>query len=130
VISELAKKFADEGGVGTLVCPPRDSVRRSEMKVTVWASSEKKTLGIRVGKNNRDQFFSREWKEVFVDIDGTLHTFSLTNGFWNKCPEFRDRGKPVIKEWLMTSNLIEWRKGSPPRLILETVGEGRFRLTF
>jgi hypothetical protein len=69
------------------------------MDVTAWNNGGT-TFGIRVGAPNRERYFERSWSEVQVEIDGQAYTFELTAGFWHRCPEFRDRGTPVIREWL------------------------------
>jgi hypothetical protein len=84
--------------------------------------------GIRVGKPNRCQYFQKEWKFIEVEIDGRVHNFRLTDSFWRKCPEFRDRGSPVIREWLIQNNLHIWDKGKPPKVNLIPMDECKFRL--
>jgi hypothetical protein len=96
------------------------------MEVSTWFGS--KTYGVRIGAANRDRYFVRTWSEIEVELDGQVHTFSLTNGFWHKCPEFRDRGEPVIKKWLQRNRSLEWPRGHPPRMSLIPLGGNRFRL--
>ena len=68
------------------------------MEVSTWFGSG--IYGVRVGAMNREQYFDRTWSTIEVEMDDEFHRFSLTRGFWKKCPEFRDRGQPVIREWL------------------------------
>ena len=68
------------------------------------------------------------WTEIEVEIDGRSHRFALTAGFWNKCPEFRDRGAPVIRDWQRRHRTLDWPKGHPPRFELVPMGGNRFRL--
>lgn len=98
------------------------------MDVSAWSNGAK-TFGIRVGARNRTRYFDQSWSEIEVEIDGELHSFDLTAGFWNDCPEFRDRGTPVIREWLERSNLMDWPRGQPPRFRLQQLSGNRFRLT-
>ena len=98
-----------------------------EMQVTVWHSGEN-IYGIRVGKSNRDKYFNHKWKSIEVEIEGCFHRFNLTNGFWHRCPEFRDRGTPIIREWLRSHQLLNWPSGQPPKIELNSLGEGKFRL--
>jgi hypothetical protein len=86
------------------------------------------TYGIRVGSPNRDTYFLQSWTEIDVEIDGRCYQFALTPGFWNKCPEFRDRGSPVIREWLRRHHSLDWSRGNPPRSELVPLGGSRFRL--
>ncbi|MDR2553386.1 MAG: hypothetical protein LBD31_09520 [Treponema sp.] len=94
------------------------------MTVTAWSNGGG-GYGIRAGKHNRDAFFNPSWKRIEVEIDGVLHTFKLTPGFWNDCPEFRGS---VIKEWLQRNHAVSWVKGKPPKFNLEAAGERRFHL--
>ena len=96
------------------------------MDVTTWFGSN--TYGIRVGALNRKLYFDRSWVEIHVELDGQFHQFSLTKGFWHKCPEFRDSGKSVIKEWLQRHKTIKWPRGKPPRMKLISLGDNKFRL--
>lgn len=97
------------------------------MKASAWSNGQG-TYGIRVGTPNRDRFFDPSWEEIEVEIDGRFHTFGLTSAFWRKCPEFRDRGEPVIREWLRRNRSLSWLSGDPPKVELESLGHGRFRL--
>lgn len=97
------------------------------MEASAWSSS-RGTFGIRVGIKNRDRHFKRSWTEIEVEIDGHSYRFSLTPGFWNKCPEFRDSGTAVIREWLQRHHTLKWPTGHPPRFQLFPLGGGRFRL--
>jgi hypothetical protein len=98
------------------------------MHATVWAGTEKKQLGIRVGTGNRSRQFNREWREVVIEIDGRAFSFDLSPGFWKDCPEFRDDRDAPIREWLDRRGLLDWPKGRPPKLTLEPLGGNRFRL--
>lgn len=97
------------------------------MKVSAW-SNGKNHYGIRVGKPNRRQYFDPQWKEAIVTIDGSQHAFSLTKGFWKDCPEFRDKGEPVIRQWLASQNLLKWPPRKPPKFILSHISNNRFEL--
>ncbi len=67
------------------------------MDVSAWFGGPG-THGIRVGSGNREQWFKQEWTTITVKMDGQNHTLKLTPGFWRRCPEFRDCGKPIIRE--------------------------------
>jgi hypothetical protein len=98
------------------------------MNATVWRGGNGSTYGIRVGNANRDKYSDRRWTRIEVEIGGRFHIFSLTPGFWNKCPEFRDSGAPIIRGWLHQHGLLKWPKGNPPQLELLPLGGARFRL--
>jgi hypothetical protein len=97
------------------------------MQASAWNDGGT-TYGIRVGLPNRDRFFDPSWREIEVEIDGEIHQFPLTDGFWRQCPEFRDRGTPVVREWLRRHRMLKWPKGDPPRMELIPLGGNRFRL--
>lgn len=61
------------------------------MRVTAWNSGGS-TYGIRIGFPNRAQFFDPSWTEIEVELGGHFHTFPLTPGFWNHCPEVLTEG--------------------------------------
>lgn len=94
------------------------------MLASAWNNGEG-TYGIRVGSRNREKFFDKSWPEIEVEIDGIFHRFALTDGFWHRCPEFRN---PVIREWLRRNRSLEWPKGHPPTVDLIPLGGNRFRL--
>jgi hypothetical protein len=105
-----------------------NTVKEKRMIVSAWSGGSGRPYGIRVGYVNRDNFFKPAWRCIGVEIDGKVHEFRLTPGFWNHCPEFRDSRTRVIREWLQRNNRIPWEKGKPPKFVLEVVGAQRFRL--
>ena len=58
------------------------------MKATGWKGE---TLGVRVGVKNRQQYFSKDWTTVQIELDGQVGSFRLTSGFWKDCPEIRGK---------------------------------------
>jgi hypothetical protein len=97
------------------------------VQVSAWNNGAS-TFGIRVGIPNRDAYFDQTWTEIEVEIDGQAHQFALTPEFWSQCPEFRDRGSPVIREWLRLHHTLVWPSGHPPRFELVSLDGNRFRL--
>ncbi len=97
------------------------------MRTSAW-NNGKNTYGIRVGKANRGKYFDPDWKFIEVEIDGRFHRFELTAGFWKDCPEFRDRGKPIIRKWLQRNRSLKWPSRQPPKVELVPLGNGKFRL--
>ena len=100
------------------------------MVVSAWYGGYKTspTFGIQVGAINRETYFNHAWCEIVVEIDAKPYFFKLTPGFWRKCPEFRDCGQPVIKNWLQRNKTLQWPKGCPPQAKLLPLGENKFRL--
>ena len=97
------------------------------MKASAWSRGGG-TFGIRVGIPNRNAHFDPGWSEIQVEIDGQIHRFAITKGFWNKCPEFRDSGSTVIQDWLQQHFTLDWPSGQPPRFQLVPLGDAKFRL--
>ncbi|MDR3276264.1 MAG: hypothetical protein LBT11_03465 [Treponema sp.] len=97
------------------------------MEVSAWKNGSG-TYGIKVGDDNRDKFFNPSWDWIDVEIEGNIHRFQLTPGFWNDCSEFRDSGATIIHDWLLRQNVIPWQKGKPPKFRLELIDERQFRL--
>jgi hypothetical protein len=97
------------------------------MRATAWSNGGG-TYGIRVGLRNRDRYFDPNWSSVDVEIDDEVYTFSLTAGFWNRCPEFRDRGAPIIRDWLSSHKTLTWPTRKPPSVELVPLSGNRFRL--
>ncbi|AFY48785.1 hypothetical protein Nos7524_2975 [Nostoc sp. PCC 7524] len=104
----------------------------NKMQASVWNTGKSheiaNTYGIRVGIKNRDQFFDQNWQEIKLEIDDKTYTFSLTPGFWRKCPEFRDSREQVIRHWLLQYKTLQWNKGEPPKVELVSLGYGKFHL--
>ena len=92
------------------------------MIVSAWLGG---TYGIRVGKENAQKWFSKEWANIEVEIDGHFHTFSLTPTFWTTCPEFRGG---IIHRWLEKQGLLSWPKRNPPKFELIPLDGNKFRL--
>jgi hypothetical protein len=73
-------------------------------------------------------YFDRSWEFVDIEIDGRVSQFTLSDSFWNRCPELRDK---AITAWLKKQMVpYPWVKGSPPHFdLLWLGGNHRFRLT-
>jgi len=102
------------------------------MQVTAWRngrfSNPRTVYGIRVGASNRAQYFPAGSEHIVVEMDGAVHSFRLTAGFWRKCPEFRDSGGTHIRDWLARHYSTDWSRGQPPQFELLPQGGNRFRL--
>ncbi len=84
------------------------------------------SFGIRVGAVSAKKYFDKKWEVVLVEFDGTTVQVNIPKGFWAKCPELRH---PAIGDWLRHKGLVNWLKGTPPRMLLTPKGENRFRLS-
>lgn len=97
------------------------------MLASAWTNG-RSTYGINVGRTNRKRFFSPNAKVVNILIDGQAHQFRLSPSFWNSCPEIRDSGQPVIRQWLERNNLLSWPLYEPARVNLLPVSHNTYRL--
>jgi hypothetical protein len=46
----------------------------------------------------------------------------------DKCPEIRDSGGTVIRDWFRRHYGLPWPKGNPPRFQVIPVSDNRFRV--
>jgi len=88
--------------------------------------------GFKVPIADRDRHFKREWKSVILEVP-VNGGFAATTvnidkpSFWNEtCHEVINQD---IGRWLRISNLAPWPSRQPPKLTIEVVGEGHFRVT-
>jgi len=93
-------------------------------EVTGWLGAGGKTLGLRFGAEKARAYVDPCWTEVTVLLDGKPHTFPIRAAFWRHCPEVRGA---AITAWFKRHDLAPWPKGTPPRVKLTSLGEGRFR---
>ena len=87
-------------------------------------------LGIYIGFPNRDKHFSKEIKEMKIEIDGKSCIVKLTPSFWRSCPEIRvardEFRNNRLSEWIKKNNLMPPTssrriKGKKDKVILEVV---------
>ncbi len=97
------------------------------MEVTAWSNGGT-GLGVKVGEADRDQWFKRDWQVVRVQLgqDGPVAEVNVGKAsFWGGCRELIHK---EIGAWLKANGLAPWPKGTPPKLVLEPVGEDLFLL--
>lgn len=83
--------------------------------------------GVRLSRKERDAHFERDWKFVFVEIEGGPSIRVVVRpSFWRKNFELTHAR---IGEWLLEQGLVPWQRGLPPKLELEPAGGRRFRLS-
>ena len=93
------------------------------MDATGWRAGT--VYGIRVGRENANNYFSPKTPNIQVDIDGFFYNFRLTPTFWTTCPEIRGK---AIREWFIIKRLAPWPKGETPKLTLKPLGDHCFKL--
>ena len=82
-------------------------------------------LGLRVGRENVERFFGKNWDLVLVQIENQTISMKVTKTFWTTCPELRN---PAIGAWMRKKALVPWPNGKPPEMQLIPMGRNRFRL--
>lgn len=86
--------------------------------------------GLKVNKQDRDQYFKRNWKSVFLQFekDGVYVEVNIEKkSFWNStCRELISK---EIGLWLIKNGLAPWGKGYPPKLKLEHLYDNRFKVS-
>lgn len=97
------------------------------MQASAW-NNGLNIYGIRVGKSNRDEHFTQSNNTVDIIIDGQLYVFRLTRGFWKDCPEIRDQGSTVLRDWLDRYYTLNWPHYAPPKVALDVLEHHRFKL--
>ena len=100
------------------------------MLVSGWKSGKFVTrravaLGIRIGSENVERFFDKNWDVVLIETEGGTIPVKITGTFWTSCPELRS---PAIGIWMRKKGLVPWPKGRPPEMRLIPLGRNRFRL--
>lgn len=83
-------------------------------------------FGIYIGKTNRDHYFPKNLKYVFITMNGKEIKIKITKGFYEHCPEIRDKS---IGQFLIRNNLNTWDKNSPHCLELIKINDCKFELS-
>lgn len=102
------------------------------MKVKAWNNGSY-TLdgnGLKITAQDRDAFFRREWKTIWLQLAGESEPVEINvakDSFWNET--CRELISVRIGKWLLKNKLAPWRKGSPPVLTLKQLEGKRFLLT-
>ncbi len=102
---------------------------------TAWNSGTHRKsgagYGFKVPISDRDRLFERQWRSVILELPAQSgYTKTEVNiakaSFWSKtCHELISRD---IGQWLRSNGLAPWRRGCPPKVRVEVVGERRFRV--
>ena len=105
------------------------------MIVTAWNNgSHKKTgagYGLKIGVSDRDRYFKKSWKTVFVHLPNGQTAEVNTDkeskiSFWNgSCRELINQ---EIGKWLIEIGKAPWNRGDPPKFELCLLRERHFEL--
>jgi hypothetical protein len=85
--------------------------------------------GIKISKIDRDRYFVPGWDNVQLEFsDGQRAEVDLTRSFWKPETPSAVLRDAAIGRWMIAQELAPWTKGSPPRLVLASLGPKRFSL--
>lgn len=98
------------------------------MIVTAWNNGST-GYGVKVTMQDREQFFSKEWRSVSLELEGSAVQVEVNvakPSFWSpRCGELINR---EIGTWLKENGLAPWPWREPPKLLLEPLSNRRFLL--
>lgn len=98
------------------------------MIVTAWNNGKHHKsgagYGLKLSVADRDKHFRREWKSVFILLEGQDKPIKVNiakPSFWS--PACRELINVEIGRWLIKNGLAPWPKGKPPKLVLTPMSE-------
>jgi hypothetical protein len=104
-------------------------------KCSIWSGG---MPGIRIGKDDRERFFSVDKPSIDLVIDERLCRVELSDNFWTTCPEIRvavdGTGKNRLTEWIKKNGLLPPKDSKKARgvtdrvVMVVVVPEQRFRV--
>jgi hypothetical protein len=103
------------------------------MEVTAWNNGEHHAsgagYGFKIQAKDRDAYFERSWKTVFVSLPGEEREVEVNIGkssFWNDtCRELINQ---KFGQWLLKQGYAPWQSGAPPKISLLHASGNHFRL--
>lgn len=103
------------------------------MEVTAWNNGSHHSTGAGYGfkvlADDRDKYFQRSWRTVFVSlprVEGTVEVNVAKPSFWgSSCRELINR---EFGRWLIENGYAPWRSGAPPKFQLRHTEGNHFRL--
>jgi len=104
------------------------------MIVTAWNNGQPYATGagygLKISRADRDLYFRREWKSVFVVLEGETRLVEINiakASLWGST--CRELISAEVGRWLIKNGLAPWPKGQPPELTLEPMEKpGYFQL--
>lgn len=103
------------------------------MIVTAWNNGAHNRngsgYGFKVKNADRDEFFQKEWEEIYLEIEGEPELIKADvhqDRFWS------DAGKEItataIGKWLRKNGMAPWHQGNPVTFELQPVENNRFKV--
>ncbi len=126
--SMLSEGCSKLGGPPKRVLPPAQFDSAKILVVATASAEQNGTYGLRVCASSREdleKWFSREWRDIEIEMDGEVHSAKFRTGFWEENRELRC---PMIRRWLEKRGFLSWPCGRPPEFELIRLRERLFRL--
>ncbi len=105
------------------------------MIVTAWNNGGHRSTGagygLKISSEDRERFFRRDWKHVFLTLEGENNEVTINvskKSFWT--PECRELINKQVGLWLIKNEKAPWPKGRPPKIKLEPASGNRFKAEF
>lgn len=103
------------------------------MEATAWNNGEHHATGagygFKIHAEDRDTYFERSWKTVFVSLPGEELEVEVNiskSSFWNDaCRELINQ---EFGKWLLKKGYAPWQSGAPPKFRLLHQSSNHFRL--
>jgi hypothetical protein len=103
------------------------------MEVTAWNNGSHHSTGAGYGfkldAGDRDRYFRRSWKTVFVSllgVEGAVEVNVAKPSFWGaSCRELISR---EFGRWLIDNGFAPWPLGTPPKFQLRPTSGNHFKL--
>lgn len=104
------------------------------MEVTAWNNGQHHLTGagygIKIKAKDRDKYFDGNWKTISLKLKGKRDYVKVNidkKSFWysSVC---REVGNKDVGIWLKENVKIPWKKGCPPKIIMENIGGNRFKI--
>ncbi len=108
----------------------------TDISVAAWHDG-RFNFGLRLTRNDRDRFFSRDWRAVRVSCSRLGHPpveIALRPYFWGICSQLRSR---AIRQWFCQLGYItpdyrinraRWPYCTPPKMRLHVIDRQHFDL--
>jgi hypothetical protein len=105
------------------------------MIVTAWNNGSHcrsgAGYGLKIKVNDRDIYFKKDWNYVILELESQKEPVIVNIdklSFWG--PSCRELISRQIGIWLIARGLAPWYAREPPKLIMDSINENRFRVRF
>ena len=103
------------------------------MIVTAWNNGTHNRngsgYGFKVKNADRDAFFNKEWKSIFVEIEDESEPVEVildSEKFWQE--NGHEIIVPTLGKWLRINSLAPWPRGNPPTFEVDLVKDNQIKI--